>query len=372
VAGLPFGSKGEGSSSVDETSDKGNTVAAPEQPSKRESKRAAKQQAKYGVFDPSELKKGRGIFGFLSTGGGKLTILSVILALIAGYGVYAVTSSSTTTVQQLVLLNDVPSNTLLTMSDVQPVEVPADSVPDVSLLVTPENIASGRAYTKVALKRNTVLTLGSVGPYSRLSEELPEGMQLVSIVVSPENAAGGSIAAGDIVDIFGSATGDLTSSVFINGMKGIQVLEVIVNPADIAKGAVTDPVSGESTVGSDSPDLKSGLGSVYKLAVTPTQASAIANAVTSGVSFYLVLTSGVSETPGASDINVSPLPTAEVPNPILDNPVGEAITGIIPSDQQPSETPVNGETANAETSPNPSAPLSPEADIATPNIPNIQ
>lgn len=322
VAGLPFGgNSGNPSTGEPDLASLPAPGAAPQEQkrSKREDKRAAKQQAKYGVFDPNELKKGRGFFGFLATGGGKLTVASVVLALIAGAGVYVYTVDNSTQIQQLILKNPTPANTLLTPDDVVPVEVPENSVQDPTTLVTMGNIQSGTAYTKVALLANTVLTKGSIGPYARLSKELPEGQQLVSITVEPSNAAGGSVTAGDIVNIFGNSD---TAPVFTNGMKGIKVLDVIVSPDSIAKSATQ---SDAPSVGADSPDLKSGIGSVYKLSVTPEQAGEIAKAVVSGTTFYLVLTRGVSDAAGQS-LGVGEIPTAPVPNPVLD-PVASAIDG---------------------------------------------
>lgn len=370
MAGLPFGGNNDTPASGDDLANLPAPGAAPQEQgkrSKREDKRAAKQQAKYGVFDPNELKKGRGLLGFLSTGGGKLTVASVIMALVAGAGVYVYTVDNSATIQELVLKNDIAANTLLTAEDVVPVEVPQDSVQDPSLLVTQAQIASGKAYTKVALKRNTVLMLGSIGPYTRLSTELPEGMQLVSISVPPENAAGGSVAAGDIVNIFGNSE---TSPVFMNGMKGIRVVDVIVAPSDIAKSATSDPASGDSTVGSDSPDLKRGIGSVYKLAVTSQQAAEIAKAVVAGTTFYLVLTDGKSETPGEPTVDVAPIPTGTVPNPVTD-PVTDAIGAVNdlvnPNGSASTEAnPEGAPAANGSPSAAPSEPVNPNTQPTTP------
>lgn len=341
MAGLPFGGNGgapEADASTTGTPDKGSQA-----PSKRESKKATKQQQKYGVFDPNELKKGRGLFGFLSTGGGKLTVIAVILAIGAGVGVYAYTADSSAQIEQLVLKTDMPANTLVTTNDVQPVMVPADSVTDPSLLITLPQIQSNLAYTKVALKPNTVLTVGSIGSFSRLSNDLPDGYQLVSITVDPANAAGGSVAAGDIVDIFGSNGGDASSSVFVNGMKGIKVVDVIVAPKTVAQNATTDPTTGQSTVGADSPDLKSGIGSVYKLQVLPEQAADIARAVTSGTDFFLVLTKGVSLTQGEQPVEVQPIPDAVQTNPLLDNPVTDTLDSVVNGNPI---VPDNGATAD--------------------------
>mgnify|MGYP002633591339 CR=1 FL=1 len=355
MAGLPFGGKndtGDTSENVTPANAVGEqttgTTTSPTPPtvSKRESKKASKQQAKYGVFDPNELKKGRGLFGFLSTGGGKLTIGAVILAIIAGAGVYLYTTDSSERIQQLVLLNDMPANTLISMTDVQPVEVPLSAVQDPTLLVTSEQINSGVVVTKVALKRNTVLVVGAVGNFSRLSDKLPDGYQMVSIVVDPANAAGGSVTAGDIVDIYG-AGGSGEGSVFSNGMKGVRVLDVIVNPSTIAKEATVDPNTGKSDKGSDSPDLKSGIGSVYKLQVTPAQAADIARGVTGGIEFYLVLTNGVSSATGEIPIVVTPeapIPSTPLPNPLVDNPVGDLVTDAIGGGEP---TDANGATGTA-------------------------
>lgn len=330
MAGLPFGGKSGTPESNDSTANPPapNTATTP-QPNKRDEKKAkqsSKQQAKYGVFDPNELKKGRGLFGFLSTGGGKLTAASIVVAIAAGAGVYVYTVDNSATIEELFLNKDLPANTLVTAADVVPIQVSASSVVDPSLLVTQNEIALGTYYTKVALKPNTVLTLGSIGPYTRLSSELAPGMQLVSIQVAPENAAGGSIAAGDVIDIYMSGS---ESQGGVSMLKSIHVVDVIVAPKTIAQNATSDPATGQSSVGSDSPDLKSGIGSVYKLSVTPEQAAKIATAAgtNGGSGFYLALTDGTSVTPGEPTISVTPTTPQPVPS---SDPFG-AVTGATPS-----------------------------------------
>jgi Flp pilus assembly protein CpaB len=299
VAGLPFSGKGDEETTSPEVTDPNVASGVSENPaatakSKREEKREAKkqakqakQQAKYGVFDPNEINKGKGLGGFLSTGGGKLTVFSVILALIAGAGVYLYTTDRSASVQQVVVNRTIPPKTVVTRDDVKVVEAPLSAVVDPTLLMTLDEIDTNTWMTFGPLAPGVVLYDGSLVPFSRAGTSLPADMQLVSIEVEPANAAGGSVAAGDIVDIY--ITGDGTAASTI--MRGVEVVDVLIAAKSISAASQDDPAAIDAP-GANSPELKGGIGSIYKLLVDPEQAGIIADSVGLGRTFYLALTDG--------------------------------------------------------------------------------
>ncbi len=322
MAGLPF-SGGEGAGPEEAApASQGSQPEAPDlgvesgKLSRKEKKRAKKEakarsrQSKYGAFNPEDVNKSRGLGGFLSTGGGKLVILAAILGLLAAGGVYLYTTDRSVQVQQVVINKSIPPKTVVTRDDIKVIEAPASAVVDPTLLMTLDQIDTNQWMTFSSLEPGVILYDGTLVPFSRAGISLPPGQQLVSITVEPGNAAGGSVAAGDVVDIYIASDGDGPANI----MRSVEVVDVLIAVKSIKAGAADDPAAADEP-GANSPSLKGGIGSVYKLIVNPEQAGIIADAVGQGRTFFLALVDGSGSVDGITtpegEIEVTPSPEGE-------------------------------------------------------------
>lgn len=299
----------------------------------------------YGAFAEGSFKAKslpRRVFG---TRRGLRMSLGIALAVIAGAGVLFVTSQSEPTVAALQLVRPMAANTQVTADDVAPFTVPLSSVPDPSQLITDAQIASGRAYTYVALQQGAVLTLGAVGPYARTLDQVPDGLQLASITAPAKMAAGGTIRAGDVVDIYVVSRDDIpadivagqedapspspdatsstspqafaspapqatapvpntgvapetavtTSTGKVRALFGVRILDVQVDLDPIANANANVPA--EEAPGPDAPALKGGVPSTYQVAVSPDDARLLAYVAAGGGSLYLTVAPHVTASP---------------------------------------------------------------------------
>lgn len=283
----------------------------------------------YGAFAADAFARKslpRRVFG---TRRGLRMAVGIALAIVAFAGVLFVTSQTEPTVAALQLVRPMAANTQVTAEDVAPFTVPLSSVPDPSQLITDAQIASGRAYTYVALQQGAVLTLGAVGPYARTLDQVPEGMQLASITAPAKMAAGGTIRAGDVVDIFVVSRDDIpaditagapapspspepfvtlsgspqasappppqatlpapaaatTSTGKVRVLSGVRILDVQVDLDPIANANVP----ADQAPGPDAPALKGGVPSTYQVAVSPQDAQLLAYVAAGGGSLYLTV-----------------------------------------------------------------------------------
>lgn len=322
MAGLPFsGGDNAGEEAVSAPSggqaDTPDLGMEPEKQSRKEKKQAQKEakarskQSKYGAFNPDDVNKSRGLGGFLATGGGKLVIFAAILGLLAAGGVYLYTTDRSVQVQQVVVNKSIPPKTVVTRDDIKVIEAPASAVVDPTLLMTLDQIDTNQWMTYSSLEPGVILYDGTLVPFSRAGISLPPGQQLVSITVEPGNAAGGSVAAGDVVDIYIASDGEGPANI----MRSVEVVDVLIAVKSIKAGAADDPAAADEP-GANSPALKGGIGSVYKLIVNPEQAGIIADAVGQGRTFFLALIDGSGSVDGIEtpegEIEVTPAPEGEV------------------------------------------------------------
>lgn len=214
-------------------------------------------------------------------------ILALTFALMSGFGTLFILSSAAERVNYYVVAENVAARTQITETMVKTVSAPADAVPANSL--TAEEILSGDFFSKVELSAGTPLTDSVVTEgLSPLSKELPAGFVMASLIVSPEDAAGGRISRGDLVDI---AAVDPDSGVAKIVLHQVYVLDVAVAPdtvADSANATATDS-TGEQP-GPDSAALYGGIPQMYTFAVSRSDMLKLALIRDSQV--YLALSNG--------------------------------------------------------------------------------
>lgn len=308
----------------------------------------------YGAFSADAFTRRSLPRRVLGTRRGLRLTAGVALATVAFVGVWLYASQEEPQVQALRLVRPLAANTQVTAADVAAFTLPVSSVPDPSQLITQAQIASGRAYTSVALAQSAMLTLGAVGPYARTLDEVPAGMQLASITAPASMAAGGTIRAGDLVDVYviveDSVPADLTAGLptgsfdtastpspsaapatapptslastepapaapalaasaaqdaqtvlaasTVRVLPGVRILDVQVDLDPIANANVP----AEQAPGPDSPALKGGVPTTYQVAVSPDQARLLAFAAAGGGDLYLTIgapASSSSSAPGS-------------------------------------------------------------------------
>ena len=131
---------------------------------------------------------------------------------------------------------------------------------------------------------------------------LPKGYVLASLLVSPENAAGGRISAGDYVDIAAVSGSDASAHGKIV-LHHVLVMDVTVSPDTVANNAASSSTGASSSSGvpgPNSPALYGGIPQLYSFAVSPEEFVKLALIRNSSV--YLALTSATAT--GSIDVTL--------------------------------------------------------------------
>jgi Flp pilus assembly protein CpaB len=233
-------------------------------------------------------------------------IMALTFALLAGFGTLTLIGSASQRVNYFVVSENVAARTEITAANVVSVSVTADAIPPTAL--TEEQVASGEYYTKIALSKHTVLT-GSVVTkgLDALGSQLKDGYVMASLLVTPENAAGGRIAAGDYVDIAALSGSDANATAKI-ALHHVLVLDVTVSADTVANNAAnasatTGASANSTTAGPSSPALYGGIPQLYTFAVTPDEFTKLALIRDSKV--YLALTKASATAPVDASANGS-------------------------------------------------------------------
>ena len=223
-------------------------------------------------------------------------ILSLFFALLAGFGTLMLVGQAAARVDYYVVTDNVAARTQITTANVTAVSAPADSVPPTAL--TQAEVNSGNYYTKIALSAHTALTDSVVTEgLSSLSADIPKGYVLASLLVSPENAAGGSIKRSDYVDIaaVNGTDSSATSKIVLQHVLVVNVAtsaDTVANAANPSNG--TD-ANGNNNPGPDNAALYGGIPQMYTFAVTPAEFAQLALLRTASV--YLALSSADATSP---------------------------------------------------------------------------
>lgn len=164
-----------------------------------------------------------------------LWIMALFFSLLAGFGALTILGDAADTTSYYVVGEDVPAGVQITSEMLIPVEVNVDGVPPRPL--TRADFEFQPLYSKVPLEAGTVLQKSMVTDQQTLTSDLPEGFVLTSILVSPEDAVGGRITRGDLVDIAAVSGTDVTQAVSKVIMQRVRVVDVSVAPEQIAEAA---------------------------------------------------------------------------------------------------------------------------------------
>lgn len=225
-------------------------------------------------------------------------IIALVFSLLAGFGVLTIIGSAAEQRTYYVLAQDVPARTPITPDNVLPLTTNADGYPPTALSL--EQLQMTPQYSLTALRAGDVVTTSVVGPLQPITDQVPSDFVAVSLAVTPENAVGGRIRAGDLVDIAAVAesaeTGGRMARVVLTG---VRVLDVSVSPSSIAQAAGQGPVGEGGAVapgtGPDSWPARDGIPQLYTFAVSPDEFAVLALLRDKNV--YLALTNDVASDP---------------------------------------------------------------------------
>jgi len=194
-----------------------------------------------------------------------LWIMALFFSLLAGFGALTILGDAADKTSYYVVAEDIPAGVQITSDMLLPIEVNVDGAPPKPL--TRADFEYQPLYSKVPLIAGTVLQKSMVTDQQTLTSDLPEGFVLASILVAPENAVGGRITRGDLIDIAAVSDSDITQATAKVIMQKVQVIDVTVAPEQIAEAANRSgsDLLDEST---GSKALYSGEPSLYLLAVS--------------------------------------------------------------------------------------------------------
>lgn len=221
------------------------------------------------------------MFNFLK-GRWTLWIIAMVFAGLAAGGSLLVLGGATETRTYWVLNEDVPAGVEITSDMLFEKESSLEGAPGQAM--TAEEFANTTWYSKIPLTRGTVLQESVLTDNRDFNDDLPAGYVVVSILVDPENAAGGRIAKGNFIDIAAVSGNDLGSSVAKVVLQRVLVLDVTVSPDDIADVANSQ---GQDLSEVGSAALYAGKPSMYILAVSPLDFAKLA--LIKNSSLYLAL-----------------------------------------------------------------------------------
>lgn len=203
------------------------------------------------------------MFNFLK-GRWTLWIIAMVFAGLAAGGSLLVLGGATETRTYWVLNEDVPAGVEITSDMLFEKEASVEGAPGQAM--TAEEFTSSTWYSKIPLARGTVLQDSVLTDNRDFNDDLPAGYVVTSILVDPEDAAGGRISKGNFVDIAAVSGNDLGTSIAKVVLQRVLVLDVTVSPNDIADVANSQ---GQDLSEVGSAALYAGTPSMYILAVSP-------------------------------------------------------------------------------------------------------
>ena len=212
-------------------------------------------------------------------------ILAIIFALIgAGSGFFVLTKSLETTTYY-VLNTDVPARSQITPGMLDPVSASKGSEPRNAL--TLDDVQYNNIYAKVGLNAGDTLAMSNAGDLAPLLTNVPDNFVAVSFSVDANNAVGGKLIPGDYIDLY--STKDSTNS---EAKESKAVLRHIL-VKDVTESATDYQESEDATDDTSAQDqLRSGIPSLYTVAVSPKDASTIATV--RGDDLFIALSSNQS------------------------------------------------------------------------------
>lgn len=248
----------------------------------------------------TESTKKKGLLSGLLSGGKTIWIIALGIALVAMFGALSILGNAAATQTYYVLGEDVPARTQITPVMLVEREAKVNSAPPTAY--SQADVATGEVFTKYALAAGDVVTSSNAGPLTRITEDVPDNFVAASFNAEPDIAVAGKVRTGDFIDII--ATGD-------NGTRGlitkvmlqhVLVLDVTVAPASIPQEAVEGQAGQDAgTPGPESAAVRSGIPTVYTVALSPQDATKLAAIRT--LDLFVVLSGNLPDTVSTASTN---------------------------------------------------------------------
>jgi Flp pilus assembly protein CpaB len=248
----------------------------------------------------TEAKQKKGLLSGLLGGTKSIWALAIVFALIAVFGALTIIGNAAATQTYYVLGGNVASRTQITPEMLIPLEAKVNAAPPTSY--TPADVVTGEVFSKYALAAGDVITPSNSGPLTRITEDVPDNFVAASFSAEPDIAVAGKVRAGDFIDLI--ATGDNGNrGVFSKVMlRHVLVLDVTVAPSSIAEEATSGQEGEEvTTPGPESEAVRSGIPSVYTVAVSPKDATKLA--LIRSMELFVVLSGNVPDDGVAPETN---------------------------------------------------------------------
>lgn len=220
-------------------------------------------------------RKKAGLVGSLLGGGKAIWALAVGMALVAVFGALSILGDAAATQTYWVLTRDIPARTQITSDMLEPREAKVGQVPPNGF--DQATVMALPVFSKIALSAGDVASASNSGELTRITAEVPDDYVAASFSAEPELVVAGKVRTGDHIDVIATNDDGPTGASTKVVLSHVLVLDVTINPNQIAAsanggqegGAVTQP-------GPESEAARSGIPSVYTVALSQQDATKLA------------------------------------------------------------------------------------------------
>jgi Flp pilus assembly protein RcpC/CpaB len=262
--------------------------------------------------------------GSVLQGGKVWFIMGIIVSLLAATGAFVVLNQVAATTTYYVLNQDVPARTQIVPEMLTPVVTSLGGEPRNVLGV--DYVQSTPTYSKFALNAGDTLSLSNAGELIAITAGVPEDFVVASFSAPPENAVAGRVKRGDYIDIVtasaNEAAGDEVAK-FI--LRNVLVLDVNSDLVGAEADASVDEGTGDEAAAADSAAARSGIPSLYTVAVSPQDATKLALITTDTIFVVLSPSKNIENGAGEEMIKTGKIDLYD------DNPVGDSGIGTDPT-----------------------------------------
>ena len=245
--------------------------------------------------------KKNGLVGSLLGGGKAVWALAIALALVAVFGTLTILGNAAATQTYYVLSRDIAARTLITYDMLEPREAKIDQAPPTAYDTTTVQIEP--VFSKVALRAGDVVSTSVAGPLERITASVPDNFVAASFAAEPELVVAGKVRTGDHVDIIATdESGSTPRSKVV--LQHVLVLDVTISPNQISVQANSGQEGQQvTTPGPESEAARSGIPSVYTIAVSQKDATKLA--LLRSFDLFVVLSGNVPDEVSMAETDVT-------------------------------------------------------------------
>jgi len=238
--------------------------------------------------------KKKGFMSGITSGGGAgrtVFMAATAMGLMAVLVTAGILGTAADTATYYVLNADVAARTQITPDMLKAVTTSTEGVPTAAKDLV--FVTYNEVFAKYSLQANDLVTSSNAGALESINKDLPAGFVVASLMAPPEDEVDGKIRRGDYIDAYAvgapnSATGAGGNTISKLVLHHMLVLDVTVSPSTIT-AAAGQQAGSNLAPGPESAAARSGIPSLYTVAVTPMDAAKIS--VIRGKSIFLTLSS---------------------------------------------------------------------------------